>query len=248
MRASSVTMLQWIVRCLLLHGTANAFVVRPLMLPSASQIGTTTQFYHRTSILATLHNRSDEAFTKKNHHRRSLSTQYVTRHDENQDFSMNISWASKAKAVTFQAMAAFLVLSTCWSASPTMALAETTKPEEILSCLLEKCPKALTSCVLNPKCLANVVCLNTCGDNIDCQIKCGDYFENPVVGEFNKCVVSDMSCVKQRPDDGSYPLPDKGVTVPKFDTSFFNGRLYITAGAFRFSQTFRCSLSSLCTG
>jgi violaxanthin de-epoxidase len=39
-----------------------------------------------------------------------------------------------------------------------------------------------------------------------------------------------MSCVPQQKDDGSYPVPSQDVTVPKFNTNFFNGRLYITAG------------------
>jgi hypothetical protein len=229
MRTSSTTMLPWIARLLLLHGTAMAFVAGPPQSPFASQIGTTTHSYYRIP-MAARHHQVVEASKNNNHQRRLLSTQYATRREESQEFSMDVSWSSKVTSMTCKTIAALMVLSSCWFASPIMASAETTKPEEILSCLLQKCPKALPSCVLNPKCLANVICLNTCGDNIDCQIKCGDYFENPVVGEFNKCVVSDMSCVKQKPDDGSYPLPDQGVTVPKFDTSFFNGRLYITAG------------------
>lgn len=125
--------------------------------------------------------------------------------------------------------ASLTIAGSCWFATTAPAVAATDS-KEILSCLLQKCPKPLTQCITNPKCLANVVCLNTCGDNIDCQIKCGDLFENETVGDFNKCVVSDMSCVKQKPDDGSYPIPEKDATVKKFDTSFFSGRLYITAG------------------
>ena len=85
----------------------------------------------------------------------------------------------------------------------------------------------------SPKCLANVICINTCNgkeDEIGCQIKCGDLFENQVVGEFNKCAVSDMSCVPQQQDEGLYPVPAKETLVQKFDTKLWNGRWYITAG------------------
>lgn len=103
----------------------------------------------------------------------------------------------------------------------------------IVSCLFSKCQLPLLKCIANPKCLANVVCINTCtgrDDEIGCQIKCGDLFENEVVGEFNKCVVSDMGCVPQQKDEGLYPEPDPSVLVPKFDTKLWNGRWYITAG------------------
>jgi violaxanthin de-epoxidase len=117
------------------------------------------------------------------------------------------------------------------SFSPTPAFA--TDPGAIVGCLFQKCSVQLAKCVASPKCLANVVCINTCNgrpDEIECQIKCGDIFENEVVGEFNKCVVSDMSCVPQKPDEGLYPVPERSQTVPSFDTKFFNTRLYITAG------------------
>jgi violaxanthin de-epoxidase len=115
--------------------------------------------------------------------------------------------------------------------TPTPAFA--TDTGAIVGCLFQKCTVQLAKCVANPKCLANVVCINTCNgrpDEIECQIKCGDIFENEVVGEFNKCVVSDMSCVQQKPDEGLYPVPDRSQTVSSFDTKFFNTRLYITAG------------------
>jgi hypothetical protein len=97
----------------------------------------------------------------------------------------------------------------------------------IVSCHFSKCRVPLLKCVANPKCLANVVCINTCTgreDEIGCHIKCGDFFENEVVGEFNKCVVSDMGCVPQQRDEGLYPEPDPSVLVPKFDTQLWNGR------------------------
>ena len=106
-------------------------------------------------------------------------------------------------------------------------------PSKIVGCLFEKCSVPLGKCIASPLCLANVVCINTCNnrpDEIECQIKCGDIFDNPVIAEFNKCAVSDMSCVPQQSDDGRYPVPSNDITVPKFNTNFFNGRLYITAG------------------
>lgn len=103
----------------------------------------------------------------------------------------------------------------------------------IVGCLFSKCQLPLAKCIANPKCLANVVCINTCNgreDEIECQIKCGDLFENEVVGEFNKCVVSDMGCVPQKPDEGLYPEPAPEKLVQKFDTKLWNGRWYITSG------------------
>ena len=113
---------------------------------------------------------------------------------------------------------------------PSMAA---TDSGSIVTCLFSKCQFPLLKCIANPKCLANVVCINTCNgreDEIGCQIKCGDLFDNEVVGEFNKCVVSDMGCVPQQKDEGLYPEPDPAVLVPKFDTKLWNGRWYITAG------------------
>jgi hypothetical protein len=108
-----------------------------------------------------------------------------------------------------------------------------TDPGAIVGCLFQKCQLPLLKCISNPKCLANVICINTCNgreDEIGCQIQCGDLFENSVVGDFNKCVVSDMGCVPQKPDDGQYPEPDPSVLVSKFDTKLWNGKWYITAG------------------
>jgi len=115
----------------------------------------------------------------------------------------------------------------------------------IASCLFKKCPTQLGKCILNPKCLANVICINTCNDKADetgCQIKCGDIFENSVVGEFNKCAVSDMTCVPQKQDDGSYPVPADDALVQKFDTSMWNGRWYITAGQNKLFDVFPCQV------
>lgn len=116
-----------------------------------------------------------------------------------------------------------------------------TDPSKIVGCLFQKCSVQLGKCIASPLCLANVVCINTCNnrpDEIECQIKCGDIFDNPAIAEFNKCAVSDMSCVPQQQDDGMYPVPSKDVTVPKFNTNFFNGRLYISAGTNHFCLIF----------
>jgi violaxanthin de-epoxidase len=128
-------------------------------------------------------------------------------------------------------------------ASPIPAMA--TDSAAIVSCLFSKCQLPLAKCIANPKCLANVVCINTCNgrdDEIECQIKCGDLFENQVVGEFNKCVVSDMGCVQQKPDEGLYPVPDKTQVVDKFDTKLWNGRWYITAGQNKLFDIFPCQV------
>lgn len=112
-------------------------------------------------------------------------------------------------------------------------------------CLLQKCRLPLAKCIINPNCLANVICINSCNgkeNETGCQIKCGDIFENSVVGEFNKCAVSDMDCVPTRPDDGSYPIPPPEVVVPKFNTNLWNGRWYITAGQNELFDIFPCQV------
>jgi violaxanthin de-epoxidase len=126
------------------------------------------------------------------------------------------------------------------------AAADTTAASQTLTCLLQKCRLPLAKCIANPKCLLNVACINTCNgrsDEIECQIQCGDKFENKVVGEFNKCAVSDMDCVKQKPDDGSYPVPKPAAVVESFDTNkFFKGRWYITAGQNPLFDIFPCQV------
>ncbi len=112
-------------------------------------------------------------------------------------------------------------------------------------CLLNKCKLPLAKCITNPNCLANVICINTCNgkeDETGCQIKCGDIFENEVVGEFNKCAVSDMDCVPTRPDDGAYPVPADDIVVPKFNTNLWNGKWYITAGQNELFDIFPCQV------
>jgi violaxanthin de-epoxidase len=115
----------------------------------------------------------------------------------------------------------------------------------IVSCLFSKCQLPLAKCIANPKCLANVICINTCNgrdDEIGCQIKCGDLFDNEVVGEFNKCVVSDMGCVPQKPDEGLYPELSKDKLVSNFDTKLWNGRWYISAGQNALFDIFPCQV------
>lgn len=112
-------------------------------------------------------------------------------------------------------------------------------------CLLKKCRLPLAKCIANPNCLANVICINSCNGKLDesgCQIECGNIFENDVVGEFNKCAVSDMTCVPQKADDGSYPVPSKDKLVPTFNTNLWNGRWYITAGQNKLFDVFPCQV------
>jgi violaxanthin de-epoxidase len=129
---------------------------------------------------------------------------------------------------------------------PPAAFATTAEDStKIVKCLFQKCGVQLGQCILNPKCLANVICINTCNgrdDELDCQIECGTLWENDAVGVFNKCAVSDMSCVPQQPDDGSYPVPSDAQVVPKFDTKLFNGRWYITAGQNKLFDIFPCQV------
>jgi len=138
-----------------------------------------------------------------------------------------------------------LTFGTIGSPLQTVAPANAADGAKIGYCLLNKCKLPLAKCITNPKCLANVICINTCNsaaDEIGCQIKCGDTFENDVVGEFNKCAVSDMDCVPTRPDDGSYPVPKPEVVVPKFDTKLWNGKWYITAGQNDLFDIFPCQI------
>ena len=148
---------------------------------------------------------------------------------DNNGFAGNFLQSIRQTAAV-SALALGLTL-TALSSSPLPALA--TDSSAIVGCLFSNCRLPLAKCIANPKCLANVVCINTCNgrdDEIECQIKCGDLFENEVVGEFNKCVVSDMGCVPQKPDEGLYPVPKPESLVEKFDTKLWNGKWYITSG------------------
>jgi len=161
--------------------------------------------------------------------------------DDSDGFGKNI-FESIKHTTAVSALALGLTF-TSLSASPLPAMA--TDSGAIVSCLFSKCQIPLAKCIANPKCLANVVCINTCNgrdDEIECQIKCGDLFENEVVGEFNKCVVSDMACVPQKPDEGLYPVPAPEALVPKFDTKLWNGKWYITSGQNELFDIFPCQV------
>lgn len=161
--------------------------------------------------------------------------------NDNNGFGGKIFDAVKQTAAA-SALALGLAFATLGS-SPLPAVAS--DPGAIVGCLFSKCQLPLAKCIANPKCLANVVCINTCNgrdDEIECQIKCGDLFENNVVGEFNKCVVSDMGCVPQKPDEGLYPVPAPEKLVQKFDTKLWNGKWYITSGQNELFDIFPCQV------
>jgi len=66
--------------------------------------------------------------------------------------------------------------------------------------------------------------------------------QNDVVGEFNKCAISDRNCVPQRKDEGLYPVPSPDDVVKDFPTSLFNGKWYITAGQNPLFDIFPCQV------
>lgn len=139
----------------------------------------------------------------------------------------------------------FSAFSTPFADVSTVPSASAADGKAIGLCLFKKCRLPLAKCITNPNCLANVICINTCNgkpDESGCQIECGNIFENDVVGEFNKCAVSDMTCVPQKPDDGSYPVPPKEKLVQSFDTKLWNGKWYITAGQNKLFDVFPCQV------
>jgi len=163
------------------------------------------------------------------------------------DQESSSSLASKiASGVAATLLATSLTFTSLVPANVQPALATDAEgSKQIVGCLLKKCSVPFFKCITNPKCLANVACINTCNnaeDETGCQIKCGDIFENSVVGEFNNCAVSEMSCVPQKQEDGSYPYPTEDQVVPKFDTSLWNGKWYITAGQNKLFDTFPCQV------
>jgi len=165
--------------------------------------------------------------------------------DDNEDDN-NVFGGNFLQSVKNTAAASALALGlslTALSSSPLPAMA--TDSGAIVSCLFSNCRLPLAKCIANPKCLANVVCINTCNgrdDEIECQVKCGDLFENDVVGEFNKCVVSDMGCVPQKQDNGLYPVPAPETLVQKYDTKMWNGKWYITSGQNELFDIFPCQV------
>lgn len=149
------------------------------------------------------------------------------------------SWLKKAVA------SVALITTVAIGTLTTLPISSYADTSDVGICLLKQCSGELTKCIVNPRCLANVICINTCVGRPDeggCQIKCGNLFENDVVGEFNKCAVSDKDCVPQRQDDGSYPVPSKAKTVNDFNTNLFNGRWYITAGQNDLFDRFPCQV------
>jgi len=149
------------------------------------------------------------------------------------------------KGLTSSILALTLSFSLSTGPLPSVQPANAADGKAIGLCLLNKCKVPLAKCITNPNCLANVICINTCNDKADetgCQIQCGDIFENKVVGEFNKCAVSDMDCVPTRADDGSYPVPTADQLVKKYDTKMWNGKWYITAGQNELFDIFPCQV------
>jgi violaxanthin de-epoxidase len=85
-----------------------------------------------------------------------------------------------------------------------------TNNNEVGTCVLRNCQKALAGCLGDAQCLENLICLQTCNgkdDETACQIKCGDKYQDAAIDTFNKCAVSEKKCVPQRVDEGLYPVP-----------------------------------------
>mmetsp|Transcript_55483 Transcript_55483/g.66740 ORF Transcript_55483/g.66740 Transcript_55483/m.66740 type:complete len:438 (-) Transcript_55483:20-1333(-) len=170
--------------------------------------------------------------------------------DETQSFPIATDLQQSAKKLISHVAkpATAVLLSFLLTLSPTVIPTQPATAADgaaIAACLFKKCQIPLAKCIVNPNCLANVICINTCNgkpDESGCQIECGNIFENDVVGEFNKCAVSDMTCVPQKPDDGSYPVPTADKLVDKLDTKIFNGRWYISAGQNALFDIFPCQV------
>lgn len=166
-------------------------------------------------------------------------------HNQNNSPKNNDFMSKLGKGITSTLLALTLSFNTPTLQNTLIQPANAADGAAIASCLFKKCKLPLAKCIANPNCLANVICINTCNgkeDETGCQIKCGDIFENDVVGEFNKCAVSDMDCVPTRPDDGSYPIPSADKLVSSFDTKLWNGRWYITAGQNDLFDIFPCQV------
>lgn len=159
------------------------------------------------------------------------------------DEKQPLKTAEKAIKSAFIAAAVSIA---AWTQPVAVPMAQASSdPGAIVGCLISKCQVPFAKCVTNPSCLANVICINSCNnkeDETECQIKCGDIFDNQVIGEFNKCAVSDMSCVPQKQDEGLYPEPTHEQMVPSFDTKYFNRKLYITAGLNPLFDIFPCQV------
>jgi violaxanthin de-epoxidase len=179
----------------------------------------------------------------KNQHLEKNTACFFANHDEDQHEKHNIL-AQIGKGVASAALAlslSFNAMGPIQTVEPAFA----SDGKSIALCLLNKCKLPLAKCITNPNCLANVVCINLCNgkdDETGCQIKCGDKFDNPVIGEFNKCAVSDMECVPRRADDGSYPIPSDDKMVKSLDTKIWNGKWFITAGQNELFDIFPCQV------
>ena len=195
-----------------------------------------------------------EAFTPSHHVIRqpktfSSSARFATKNIQDEPQSQNTpssDFMSKlGKGITSTLLALTLSFNTPALENTFIQPANAADGKAIATCLFKKCKLPLAKCIANPNCLANVICINTCNgkeDEAGCQVKCGNIFENEVVGEFNKCAVSDMDCVPTRPDDGSYPIPPPEKLVSSFDTKLWNGRWYITAGQNELFDIFPCQV------
>eukprot|EP00617_Octactis_speculum_P023072 CAMPEP_0185769234 /NCGR_PEP_ID=MMETSP1174-20130828/53459_1 /TAXON_ID=35687 /ORGANISM="Dictyocha speculum, Strain CCMP1381" /LENGTH=430 /DNA_ID=CAMNT_0028454223 /DNA_START=14 /DNA_END=1306 /DNA_ORIENTATION=- len=138
------------------------------------------------------------------------------------------------------ALATFF-LSVSLGAEPTFAA----DGAAIGKCLLKSCQVELARCVTDPLCAKNLICIQGCNglpDEQACQIRCGDLNDNSVIGNFNRCAVTQKQCVPQREDDGTYPIPTEDAIVKKFSTSSFEGRWYITAGYNQIFDAFPCQV------
>ena len=219
---------------LLIASTSSSFLGSESFLVPSSPVS------FRLNSITTPHNQKQQqspVFSST-----SLSASKDNNDDQTQDFISKIG-----KGICTSLLALTLSFNSIGFNNPASIVqpANAADGAAIGTCLLKKCRLPLAKCITNPNCLANVICINTCNgkeDETGCQIKCGDIFENDVVGEFNKCAVSDMDCVPTRPDDGSYPIPAPENVVSKFDTKLWNGRWYITAGQNELFDRFPCQV------
>ena len=155
------------------------------------------------------------------------------------------TWRDKVRdgAVAFAATAA-VALSL---AGPAAAIGPDPRAIETGKCLLSQCQKELAGCLADEKCDESLVCLQGCfgkPDEADCQVKCGDLYASKAIQTFNTCAVSQANCVKQKQDDGSYPVPPVESMAPGFDANTFGGkaggRWYIVAGLNKDFDIFDC--------
>lgn len=237
----------FLLACACMAAMTQAFVVVPLHAVLPSSLGTTTTTTTKSSSSGTAHTPLMDSIS---YHRQLATVLSAHNNNKNDNIQQHQQQQPYWMLPNLQRTLQSLTLAVALSVAPVLALSPTAAVAKsdstaIVTCLLRKCPVPLAKCIANPACLANVACINTCTgkpDEIECQIKCGDLFENPVIGEFNKCAVSDMDCVKQQPDDGSYPVPAADKVVPKFDTKLFEGRWYITAGQNPLFDIFPCQV------